>query len=156
MPRSPGGIADALQVQQFSDFELRGHGARNWTEAEDRWKETAAAVNFGQQDRRDRGQAGWVDDQRRGLPLFGRQRDRSQQFADLLVERPGVVEVGRHRDDEFDVAPDQFADAGKVCIGERMAEVEQEHHPANLGKEGNSVSVKPVSSRTAFQSFSKT
>lgn len=100
---------------------------RHRTEPEDRRKETAPAVNLGQQDSRDRGQAGWVDDQWSGLPLFGRQRDRGQQFPNLLVERPFMVEVCRHRDSACDAAPNQFADGSELCIGERMAEVEEEH-----------------------------
>lgn len=60
--------------------------------------------------------------------MFGRQRDRGQEFPDLLVERPFMVEVCRYRDDAFDIAPDQFADAGELCIGEWMAEVEEKHY----------------------------
>jgi len=84
-------------------------------------------MNLRKQHGHNRTKAGRIDDQWGRLPLFGRQRDRSEEVTDLLIEGSGMVELSRHRNDTLDVAPDEFADAGEMSIGERMAEVEEEH-----------------------------
>jgi len=127
------GVSDALQIEQLGYLELRRDRSFNGTQPQDGWKVTAAAVNLRQQDSRDRGQARRVDDQRRGLPLLRRQRHTGQEFPHLLVERPLVVEMRRHRNHTFNIPPGQLSNAGKLRIRERMTEVDKKHSSAPVG-----------------------
>lgn len=70
-------ISNELKIQYFSNLILWRDDVGEWPKSQNCREIARTTVNLGKQDGRDRGQAGRVDDKRRGLPLFWRQWDRS-------------------------------------------------------------------------------
>ena len=116
-----------MKIEYFGHFELRRRGVGNGSRSNNGRQIARSAVQFGKQDRCNWGETGKVHDEWNRLPLFRAEVDRLAQCADLIREWLRMIEVRRNLDHSTHRMPDQFGDAGKLRVGQRMRKIQQYH-----------------------------
>lgn len=124
---SPGSVSDGLQVQDLGHLVLRGQAAWDGAQAQMGGKVAAAPVQLGQQHDGDKVERRGVDQERRGLPLGGREAALVGQRRRLRREWLLRVNLAVHLDHALHRPDGERLDLRQVGGGEGVGEVEEDH-----------------------------